>query len=186
MRKLRTTIVLLAFGLAACSSGDPGSAEKATPSPEPPVTTTVPEVTTTTVPEPVQVEQAPPTTEPEPEHVHPPVTVARSRTTTTVHQPWTIEQPAPQGRSTSTGSGACGGSLPPCSVMGAESGGDPGAVNATGCGGRGCYGKWQFDPRTSQGLGYAGVMTDYPESVQDEAAATLWDGGRGCSAWDAC
>lgn len=184
MRKLRTTIVLLALGLAACSSGDPGSAEKETTAPEVPVTTTVPEVTTTTVPEPVQVEQAPPTTEPE--HVHPPVTAARTRITvppTTVY-----EAPAPQGRSTSTGSGSgsCGGNLPPCSVMGAESGGDPGAVNATGCDGRGCYGKWQFDPRTSQGLGYPGVMTDYPESVQDEAAAALWAGGRGCSHWNAC
>lgn len=83
-------------------------------------------------------------------------------------------------------SGACGGALPPCSVMRRESGGDPTAVNATGCGGRGCYGKWQFDPRTSQGLGYALTMDQYPESVQDAAAATLWAGGAGCSHWGAC
>lgn len=84
------------------------------------------------------------------------------------------------------GSGACGGWLPPCWVMMRESGGNPQAVNWGGCGGRNCYGKWQFDPRTSQGLGYPGVMTDYSETVQDEAAGTLWANGRGCAAWSAC
>ena len=89
--------------------------------------------------------------------------------------------------SESSGSGACGGSLPPCYVMQRESGGNPRAVSpASYCGGRGCYGKWQFDPRTSQGLGYPGTMDQYPESVQDEAARTLWNGGRGCSHCGAC
>lgn len=86
----------------------------------------------------------------------------------------------------SSGSGACGGSLPPCSVMRSESGGNPRAVNRTGCGGRGCFGKWQFDPRTSAGLGYDLTMDQYPESVQDDAARSLWNSGRGCSHWDAC
>lgn len=82
--------------------------------------------------------------------------------------------------------GACGGTLPPCYVMRRESGGDPSAVNATGCGGRGCFGKWQFDPRTSQGLGYSRPMNQYDEATQDEAARRLWAGGRGCSHWNAC
>lgn len=84
------------------------------------------------------------------------------------------------------GSGRCGGNLPSCSIMNNESGGNPNAVNASGCGGRGCYGKWQFDPKTSQGLGYDKPMNQYPESVQDEAAAKLWAGGSGCSHWGAC
>lgn len=85
----------------------------------------------------------------------------------------------------SGGSGRCGGNLPPCSVMMAESGGDPNAVNATGCGGRGCYGKWQFDPLTSQSLGYDRPMNEYPEGVQDEAAAKLL-ARSGCSQWSTC
>lgn len=71
----------------------------------------------------------------------------------------------------------CGGDLPSCAIMKVESrgpgypnGGDPNAVNPTGCGGRGCYGKWQFDPATSRGLGYDKTMDQYPVEVQDEAA----------------
>lgn len=82
--------------------------------------------------------------------------------------------------------GQCGGDLPPCWVLARESGGNIEAVNHTGCGGRGCYGKWQFDPRTSRGLGYEGTMDQYPEQVQDEAARTLWANGQGCSHWAAC
>ena len=93
---------------------------------------------------------------------------------------------APAAAPAETGTGACGGSLPPCWVLQAESRGNIRAVNAAGCGGRGCFGKWQFDPRTSQGLGYALTMDQYPESVQDEAARTLWAGGAGCRAWGAC
>lgn len=85
-----------------------------------------------------------------------------------------------------SGSGACGGSLPPCWVMMQESRGDPSAVNWTGCFGRGCFGKWQADPLTSQALGYSGTMDQYPESTQDEFARRLWNGGAGCSNWNAC
>lgn len=87
-----------------------------------------------------------------------------------------------------TATGACGGDLPPCWVMMRESGGDPNAVNPPpyGCSGNGCYGKWQFDLTTSQALGYPLPMNQYPESVQDEAARRLWNGGAGCAAWDAC
>lgn len=78
------------------------------------------------------------------------------------------------------GNGHCGPaySLPPCGVMMRESGGDPGAYNPTGCGGRGCNGKWQCDPRTCSGTG--------TEEEQDEEARELWDDGRGCAHWSAC
>lgn len=80
----------------------------------------------------------------------------------------------------------CGGDLPPCWVLDRESGyndGDPWtydvhAYNPTGCGGRGCYGKWQFDPRTGDGTG--------TEAEQDAEARRVWAGGAGCSAWAAC
>ena len=118
-------------------------------------------------------------------------------TTTTLPPTTTTTEPVPVTTTPTTvyakprpaveaGTGACGGSLPPCSVLRAESGGNIRAVNATGCSGRGCFGKWQFDPRTSRGLGYPLTMDQYPESVQDEAARTLWAGGAGCSHWGAC
>lgn len=75
-------------------------------------------------------------------------------------------------------SGRCGGNLPPCWVMNRESGGNIYAYNATGCGGRGCSGKWQCDPRSCNGTG--------TEEEQDAEAARLWDGGAGCSNWAAC
>lgn len=76
------------------------------------------------------------------------------------------------------GSGRCGGNLPPCSVMMRESGGNIHAYNPTGCGGRGCYGKWQCDPRSCNGTG--------TEAEQDAEAAQLWNGGAGCGNWAAC
>lgn len=78
----------------------------------------------------------------------------------------------------SIGTGRCGGNLPPCWVMERESKGDLNAYNPTGCGGRGCYGKWQCDPRSCSGHG--------TEEEQDAEAAALWDGGAGCSNWAAC
>lgn len=74
--------------------------------------------------------------------------------------------------------GRCGGDLPPCWVMNRESGGNINAYNPTGCGGRGCRGKWQCDPRTCSGTG--------TEEQQDAEARAVWDGGRGCRAWNAC
>lgn len=73
---------------------------------------------------------------------------------------------------------ACGGDLPPCWVMMRESGGDPNAYNPDGCGGAGCYGKWQCDPRTCDGTG--------SEAEQDAEARRVWDDGRGCQHWNAC
>lgn len=101
---------------------------------------------------------------------------------------WAAAQPPPTApatkstkstnRPTAYGTGACGGDLPPCWVMMRESGGDINAYNPTGCNGRGCYGKWQCDPRTCSGTG--------TEEEQDAEARALWNGGRGCSHWAAC
>lgn len=94
------------------------------------------------------------------------------------------------------GHGACGGTLPPCWVLRRESKGNIRAVNPRGCGGRGCYGKWQFDPKTwlgcwgrsCVGLTYKGYARadEAPEDVQDDRAREIWNGGRGCDQWDAC
>ena len=42
-----------------------------------------------------------------------------------------------------------------------------------GCGGRGCFGKWQCDPLSCNGTG--------TEAEQDAEAARLWAGGKGCA-----
>lgn len=92
------------------------------------------------------------------------------------------------------GEGACGGDLPPCSVMMCESGGSLTAHN-----GSGADGKWQIMPRTwdtsdSNGDGHLdsyqgadGVYydnpSDAPESVQDARAAEVYAGGAGRRAW---
>lgn len=89
-------------------------------------------------------------------------------------------------------SGRCGGTLPPCWVLQRESRGRYDAVNPTGCGGRGCYGGWQFDPRTWDAtvrrMGRPDLVGQYLASPddQDAAAAYLWAGGAGCSHWAAC
>jgi hypothetical protein len=59
-----------------------------------------------------------------------------------------------------------------------ESGGDINAYNPDGCNGRGCYGKWQFDPRTGDGTG--------TEEQQDDEARRVWANGAGCEHWGAC
>ena len=83
--------------------------------------------------------------------------------------------------------GRCGGSLPPCYVMMRESGGDIRAENPTST----ASGKWQFldsswkNTTVGRNSGYARA-SEAPESVQDAAAAELWNGGAGCSHWLAC
>lgn len=88
--------------------------------------------------------------------------------------------------------GRCGGALPPCWVKRRESGGRYDAVNPTGCGGHGCYGAWQFDPRTWDAtvtrMGRPDLVGHYLASPddQDAAAAYLWADGAGCGHWAAC
>jgi len=78
------------------------------------------------------------------------------------------------------GSGACGGHLPPCSVMRCESGGNIRAVNPSGIR---PAGKWQII--TSTWGGYKGYATadQAPEHIQDERAAQIYAGGSGRSQW---
>jgi hypothetical protein len=66
-----------------------------------------------------------------------------------------------------------------------ESGGDYGAVNPTGCSGRGCYGRYQFDPRTWDGAGCEGTAQTATPEQQDACATRVWDGGNGASHWAA-
>lgn len=67
------------------------------------------------------------------------------------------------------------------SIAACESGGNP-ATNT----GNGYYGKYQFDPSTWQAAsGLGGVASDYPESVQDQAAAR-WIASGHRSAWPNC
>lgn len=83
----------------------------------------------------------------------------------------------------STGSGGCGGDLPPCYVMERESGGSYSAYNPTGCGGNGCYGKWQFSGAWAGKLGLPADIASATPEQQDEAARQLYAGGAGCSNW---
>lgn len=88
---------------------------------------------------------------------------------------------------------ASGGCAVPGYICHRESRGDPNAVNPTGCSGRGCYGKYQFDPNTwnavARDMGrpdLVGNAAGASEADQDAVAAHLWDGGNGCSHWAAC
>lgn len=80
------------------------------------------------------------------------------------------------------GDGRCGGDLPPCHVMGRESGGNIRAKNPSSS----ASGKWQFLDSTWQGYGGYPRAMDAPEDVQDGRARQLWGGGSGCSHWSAC
>lgn len=110
------------------------------------------------------------------------------------HQTTTITRPHTPTTTPTSPSRRCGGHLPPCWVLARESGGRYDAVNPTGCGGRGCYGAWQFDPRTwDAAAGRAGrpdLIGIRPDRAspddQDLIAAALWDHGHGCSHWAAC
>lgn len=99
---------------------------------------------------------------------------------------------------------ACGGDLPPCSILDTESGGNirvwnkprgmRGACYApvgwagsrSPCGGSTASGKWQFLRSTWNGYGGYLNAADAPASVQNAKARELWAGGRGCSHWSAC
>jgi len=76
----------------------------------------------------------------------------------------------------------CGGDLPPCWVLARESGGDPTAQNRHST----ASGLWQDLDSTWGGYaGYSRAMYA-PASVQNEFNRRLWNGGRGCSNWNAC
>jgi len=81
-----------------------------------------------------------------------------------------------------TGSGRCGGNLPPCYVMQRESGGNIRAKNPSST----ASGKWQFLNSTWAGYGGYAEAWMAPESVQDAKARELWAGGAGCGHWSAC
>lgn len=77
------------------------------------------------------------------------------------------------------GSGACGGDLPPCSVLACESGGNLVAQNSHSS----ASGKWQFLDSTWAGYGGYERAMYAPESVQDDKARIVWNGGKGASQW---
>lgn len=77
----------------------------------------------------------------------------------------------------------CGGDLPSCSIVARESGGDYNAVNPTGCGGNGCYGKYQFSGAWAGRLGLPLDLRTATPAQQDAAARELWRNGAGCSNW---
>lgn len=82
------------------------------------------------------------------------------------------------------GSGACGGDLPPCSVMMCESGGNIRAENGGSWeAGSTASGKWQFVDGTWNGYGGYQHASHAPESVQDERARQVYDGGAGRHHW---
>lgn len=98
-------------------------------------------------------------------------------------EPVTTTSPPRQPSSRTARLEPCGGDLPPCAVVAKESGGDYTAVNPRGCNGRGCFGKYQFDPRTWNGYGGYENPAEAPAEVQDEKARQVWAGGAGCSQW---
>lgn len=95
---------------------------------------------------------------------------------------------SPATNSDVAGLGPCGGDLPPCSVVLHESAtaGLYSAYNPSGCGGAGCYGKWQFSGEWAGKLGLPFDLSTATPEQQDNAARILWAGGAGCSNWDAC
>jgi hypothetical protein len=89
--------------------------------------------------------------------------------------------PAPSQASSVSG-GTCGGNLPPCYVVKRESGGSPTAQNPHST----ASGTYQFVDGTWNGYGGYQHAKDAPQSVQAAKAAEIWNGGKGCSHWNAC
>lgn len=80
----------------------------------------------------------------------------------------------------------CDGEYPPCYVAQRESGNTYDAYNPTGCGGNGCYGRWQFSGAWAGKLGLPDDLSQATPEQQDAAARSLWANGSGCSNWGAC
>jgi hypothetical protein len=98
------------------------------------------------------------------------------------HRAHSVHSSPASSSTASSGSGTCGGNLPPCYVMMRESGGSLTAENPVST----ASGKWQFLDSTWDGYGGYAHASDAPESVQDARAAQVWNGGAGCSNWSAC
>lgn len=77
------------------------------------------------------------------------------------------------------GSGACGGDLPPCSVLACESHGNLVAQNPRST----ASGKWQILDTTWAGYGGYERAMYAPEEVQDARAREIYRNGAGRSAW---
>lgn len=77
------------------------------------------------------------------------------------------------------GSGACGGDLPPCSVLACESHGNLVAQNPRST----ASGKWQILDSTWAGYGGYERAMYAPEEVQDARAREIYRNGAGRSAW---
>ncbi len=80
--------------------------------------------------------------------------------------------------------GPCGGiDYPPCYVAQRESGNTYGAINSTGCGGAGCFGRWQASAAWACHFGLPCDIAHWTPEQQDYFARALWDRGRGASNW---
>lgn len=79
----------------------------------------------------------------------------------------------------------CGGDLPSCYIVARESGGSYSAYNPSGCGGNGCYGKYQFSGAWAGKLGLPFDLSTATPQQQDDAARALWNHGAGASNWGA-
>lgn len=77
-------------------------------------------------------------------------------------------------------------SLPPDWVIERESHGDYNAYNPTGCGGAGCFGRYQFSGAWAGKLGLPLDLSQATPEQQDAAARELWANGAGCQNWSAC
>ena len=103
-------------------------------------------------------------------------------TTATTATPTPTSSSSAGNTASGTGTVPSGYSTPPESIAQCESGGDP-TTNT----GNGFYGKWQFTQQTWHAVtGLPGNASDYPESVQDQAAAKLYAGGAGAGNWPVC
>lgn len=85
------------------------------------------------------------------------------------------------GASTSVG-GDCSGFVIPSDIVWAESRCDYGAYNATGCGGYGCIGAYQFDSRHYGSWGGCADLGTDPAG-QDECARRLSNNGTNLQPW---
>lgn len=104
-----------------------------------------------------------------------------------VHAPSLANPVATSGNYNATGSVngyPCGGDLPSCCTLRAESGGQPTAQNPTSS----SSGLWQFLDSTWAGYGGYTHAAYAPADVQNERARQVFNGGRGASSWygDGC